>query len=113
MELAAFSRSLQRKTQTKTPSKYPSVERDLAFIMAKKQSAQDLIQVIKKVAGSTLQGVQVMDVFEGGDLDKDQKSVSFRMVLQEESGTLQEDQLMNLQKQIISTAEKKLGVKLR
>ncbi|HAG90957.1 MAG TPA: phenylalanine--tRNA ligase subunit beta [Bdellovibrionales bacterium] len=113
LELAAFSRSLQRKTQTKTPSKYPSVERDLAFIMAKKQSAQDLIQVIKKVAGSTLQGVQVMDVFEGGDLDKDQKSVSFRMVLQEESGTLQEDQLMNLQKQIISTAEKKLGVKLR
>ncbi|NCN95485.1 MAG: hypothetical protein GW917_02055, partial [Bdellovibrionales bacterium] len=76
VEVSSFQRALGRKLNVKTPSKYQSVERDIAFIAPKEQSAHSIIQVIKKVTGAYLQGVTVTDEFVGGDLAEGMKSVS-------------------------------------
>ncbi len=111
--VAPFKRGFSKPLRVKTPAKYQSVERDLTFLVDEHMASSLLIQVIKKAAGSLLQSVVVTDEFRGGDLPSDKKSLSFRMVLQDESGTLKDDQLAAVQSQIIEQAQKKLSVKLR
>src|SRR5690606_9946158 len=84
IELIPFQRTVGKAVRVKTPSKYPSVERDIAFIADEKVSAASIQQVIKKVAGAYLQSLTVTDEFRGGDLPKGSKSISFRMILQDE-----------------------------
>jgi phenylalanyl-tRNA synthetase beta chain len=113
LSLTAFERTLGRTLKARTPSKYQMVERDLAFKVPGDLPSSAVIQVIKKVAGNYLQAVTVTDEFRGGDLGHEVKSLAFRMVLQDENGTLQDKTLLEIQNQIIEQAEKKLSVKLR
>jgi phenylalanyl-tRNA synthetase beta chain len=68
---------------------------------------------IKKAAGTKLQSIDVFDVFEGGNLPADHQSVAYRMIFQDQEGTLNEEQLSALQAQIVSHVEKKLSIKVR
>lgn len=113
MEMSAFERAMTRSVKAQTPAKFQAVERDLTFVTPVDMNAQSVIQVIKKTVGELLQSVTVTDVFQGGDLGADKKSLSFRMIYLDKEGTLSEQKLTELQASLISQVEKKLSVKLR
>ena len=113
IDLRAISRGQPRVIKFKPVSKFPAVERDLAFVLPKSMRAQEVSAEIKKTAGGLLQGVEVFDVFEGGNLPADHISVAYRMIFQDLEGTLSEDKLTSLQAQIVANVEKKLSVKVR
>jgi phenylalanyl-tRNA synthetase beta chain len=113
LDLKALGRGQPRTVKFKPVSKFPSVERDLAFVMPKSARAQDVASEIKKAAGTKLQSIDVFDVFEGGNLPADHLSVAYRMIFQDQEGTLTEEQLTALQAQIVSHVEKKLAIKVR
>ena len=56
------------------PSKFPSIQRDLAFIVSEKLDYIELFKEISKHAGNDLIDVKLFDLFKkGGDLQKNQK----------------------------------------
>jgi phenylalanyl-tRNA synthetase beta chain len=75
--------------------------------------AADVAAEIKKTAGNILQSLEIFDVFEGGNLPEGHVSVAYRMVYQDHEGTLGDERLTGLQKQIVANVEKKFSVKVR
>jgi phenylalanyl-tRNA synthetase beta chain len=113
IDLKALSRGQPRTVKYKSISKFPSVERDLAFVLPKTMLATEVANEIKKQSGPLLQSIDIFDVFEGGNLPADHVSVAYKMVFQDMEGTLTEEKLTALQSQIVSGVEKKLHVKVR
>lgn len=112
-DLKALSRGQPRQVKFKPVSKFPAVERDIAFLLPKSMRAADVAQEIKKTAGPLLQSLDIFDVFSGDSLPEGFVSVAYRMVYQDLEGTLGEERLTALQNQIVANVEKKLAVKVR
>ncbi len=113
IDLKALSRGQPRTVKFKPVSKFPAVERDLAFVLPKAMRATDVSAEIKKTSGPLLQTIDIFDVFEGGSLPEGHVSVAYRMIFQDLEGTLNEEKLTSLQNQIVTNVQKKLNVKVR
>jgi phenylalanyl-tRNA synthetase beta chain len=113
LDIKALSRGQPRTVKFKSVSKFPAVERDLAFVLPKTLAAGQVAAEIKKTAGALLQSIDVFDVFTGGNLPEGHSSVAYRMVFQDLEGTLNDEKLTALQAQIVANVEKKLNVKVR
>lgn len=89
------------------------MERDLAFVMPKTLSAQEVVTAVKKSGGQQLTSVRVFDVFEGASVGENMKSVAFRLVYQDANATLTDEQINGLQKKVIDDVLKKLSIQVR
>lgn len=101
------------KLKYKDINKYPSINKDMAFIMDKKISSEEVIRVIKKAGGKLLTNVEVFDVYEGENIGLDNKSIAFNLTFEDYSKTLTDEEVMEVFNNIISNVESKLNVKLR
>jgi len=110
LDLEKVFESVKPGFKVSTPSKFPAVERDLAFIVPADVPVQNVLAEIKKAAGPVLTDVGVFDVFQ---LDPEKRSIAFRMWLQDTNGTLTEDALTGLQSKVIDGVAKKLGLTIR
>ena len=96
---------LQKSEATRPPfkklSSFPVVERDLSFLLPRDFPAEDIAKGLKKRAGALCSAVKVFDVYEGEQkLNKGERAVAFRLILQSDTKTLTEDTLNKLQKKL-------------
>ncbi|MCB0413806.1 MAG: phenylalanine--tRNA ligase subunit beta, partial [Bdellovibrionales bacterium] len=108
----ALLKNYPRKFKFSPLSKFPAVERDLAFLLPHQMEAGEVIKVIEKVS-PLVQSVAVFDVFSGSGVADGMSSVAFKIKIQDDTKTLEEDFLTGLQKQIIAEVERRLSVKVR
>ena len=94
-------------------SDYQKSERDFAFIINKNFKSQELVNIIKSVDNKLIQSVRVFDVFEGENMPEGKKSIAVNVTIQSEEKTLNENDLDNINKLIISSVESKSGAKIR
>lgn len=94
-------------------SKFPSVERDFAFIMPKSLRVEEVLKSIQQLGQGLLVQSEVFDVYEGEKLEVGKKSVAIRVVFQDKNATLQEEQITGLQKKIVDGLSQQFGVTLR
>lgn len=118
--VAIFEVGFKAFANAKTPlhhyrgfSRFPSVTRDLSLVMPKALPAGDVMNVIRDSAGELLRSVIVFDQFEGGNLEKAQKSVSFRMLFQDRNGTLQDELVQGRVQSILDSVKQKWGLETR
>ena len=95
------------------PSKFPSMHRDLAFIVSEKLDYIELSEEITKHAGKDLIDIKLFDLFRGGDLQKNQKSLAFRLTWQSTKGTLEDSYIDSAIDKIVKNSKSKFGAKLR
>jgi phenylalanyl-tRNA synthetase beta chain len=69
-------------------SKYPSVRRDLAFVVADEVSWAALADTVRGAAGPALKDLRLFDRYQGRGVEKGFKSLAMGLILQEESRTL-------------------------
>ena len=86
-------------------SRFPTVRRDLAVLVARKTPVGQLVAAARDSAGPVLREVIVFDIFEGGHIDAAQKSVALGLILQETSRTLTDDDV----EKIVSGVVERLG----
>ncbi len=101
LDLEKVMRGQPRLAKAKAISKFPAVTRDFSFVLSKDRKVSEVIQKIKKIGGKVLQTVDVFDEFTGGQLENDDRSVSFRLTYQDMDGTLDEKRLIQLQKDML------------
>jgi len=94
-------------------SDFQKSERDFAFIINKNFKSQELVNIIKSVDDKLIKLVRVFDVFEGENIPEGKKSLAVNVTIQSEEKTLDENDLDNINKLIISSVETKSGAKIR
>lgn len=107
---------LLNKQETKTYqsiSKYPSVERDLAFLMPKDMSVKNVIELMQQTLKKYLVDVYVFDVYQGEHVSPEHKSVAFRMILNDEASTLTNEDVDKLIKKVIHRCQFELKLEIR
>jgi phenylalanyl-tRNA synthetase beta chain len=77
-------------------SKFPAVTRDLAFVVDHAVTAQEIVDALgteqrANPACSTLQAIVLFDEYQGKGLGENEKSLAFRLTLQDTQTTLQDD----------------------
>ena len=82
------------KLKYKEAFKYPSISKDMAYILDRNILVDDIIKTIKKTAGKILQEVDVFDVYEGENIDSNKKSVAFKLVFNGLDRTLTDEEVM-------------------
>lgn len=97
----------------KEVSKYPSINKDLAFIVKKDVSSNEISEVIKKSGGRLLTNIEVFDVYTGEKVENDEKSVAYALTFNDHTKTLKEEEVNTLFEKIIKDVESKLNAKLR
>ncbi len=100
----------------KAPYKYSDFqksERDFAFIVDKNIKVQDLINIILSVDENIIKSVNVFDVYEGGNIPSDKKSIAINVILQSSDKALDDKDLDYINNLIISEVEKQSGAKIR
>ena len=110
-----LSKLLAKKTgnmKFKEISKYPSISKDLAIVVDKKVSADEIGKVIKKAAGSLLTNIEIFDVYEGAGISKGKKSIAYSLSFGTLDRTLTDEEINNIMDKIIE-ALSKFGAELR
>jgi len=97
----------------KTPSKFPGVELDLAFVVDQTVSAQSLMDSIKHSGGALLSEVLVFDVYQGENIPSHKKSLAFRLNFLSSDRTLQESEVTASKDNIIKALSEKFQAQIR
>ena len=97
----------------KEASKYPEIEKDVAFIVKKDISSETIINIIKRSGGRLLANVEVFDLYNGENINRDEKSIAFKLTFSDIDRTLTEKEVMEIFNKIIIDVTNKLDAKLR
>ena len=103
----------QKKSNVYEPiSKFPTVKRDLSFVVEKNVVFKDIKDVIQKSGGKLLSGLQLFDIYEDKKLGNN-KSLAFSLEFSSFDKTLTDEEINPIIGKIVKNLEKELNVQLR
>lgn len=108
-----FEQEKINEIKAKEISKFPSIIKDLAFVVDKKMQSETIINKIKKAGGRLLTNISLFDIYEGENIDKDSKSMAYSLTFSDPAKTLSDEEVNLLFNKIIDEVTKKLNIKLR
>ena len=79
----------------KEPSKYPSIEKDVAFLIDRNINSLEIEKMIKKYSSRLLKDINVFDVYLGDNIAKDKKSIAFKLTYLDDNKTLTDNEVMD------------------
>ncbi len=112
LDPAALAGCPRAASHYQAPSRLPPALCDLAFVAKYELSTDVLLEAIRKSGPKTLASVEPFDVFRGGALGKDERSVAFHLTFRAKDRTLSEDDLSRARERIVKGVEQ-LGARLR
>ncbi len=101
------------KMKYKEISKFPSVKKDLAIVVDKTITSEEIMQNIKKAGGSSLSKIEVFDVYTGKGIDEGKKSMAYSLTFERMDRTLTDEEINETLNKIIEMLGKKIGAELR
>lgn len=103
----------RQQSQIKTPSKFPSVRRDLAILVADTIDWQTIAQTIRQTAGKRLADMWLFDVYQGNKIPAGKRSLAFALIWQDQDQTLEDDTVRQATDQIVQTLVQTFNAQLR
>ena len=94
-------------------SDFQKSERDFAFVLDKDFKVQKLIEIISNIDKDLIKTVKVFDLYVGGNIPEEKKSIALNVTIQSSEKTLNDEDLERVNQLIISTVESKTGAKIR
>ena len=90
-------------------SKYPSISKDVAFIVNKNITNEEIINEIKKVEGKLLNNIELFDVYDLGN----KRSLAYNLIFSNKDNTLQDEIVMPIFEKIINEIKNKFNCEIR
>ena len=97
----------------KESSKYPSIIKDVAFVVDKSIQSGTIVDLIKKSGGRLLTDIQVFDVYTGENVKENEKSIAYTLTFMDETKTLSDEEVMQVFNKIIEYVTTKLNCSVR
>ena len=94
-------------------SRFPPVTRDIALVVAEKQRHGDLLEAMNSVRTEVVREIRLFDVYRGKGVPEGQKSLAFRVVMQDTAKTLTDEDADTAMSRLVSAATERFGAKLR
>jgi phenylalanyl-tRNA synthetase beta chain len=94
-------------------SRFPSVTRDLALLVAREQPVGPLLAALRSGAADMVSDIRLFDLYQGKGLPEGQKSLAFRIVMQHTERTLEDAEVEAGVAELIEMARKQFGAILR
>ena len=101
------------KMKYKEISKFPSVKKDVAFVIDRNIVSKDIEKVIKNAGGSLLTEIEVFDVYTGPNVPNDKKSIAYSLTFADNKKTLTDEEVNNLMQKVMDNVCKKFGAEIR
>lgn len=94
-------------------SRYPSVSRDLAFVINKDIPVKDLLRSIRMIGKSLVRDAVVFDVYEGEHVEEGKKSVAISVTYMSDDHTLKDNEIIDMEDKIKFELTKTYKAELR
>ena len=101
------------KMKYKEFSKFPSIKKDVAFIVDKELESEKIEKQIKKSAGNLLSNIEVFDVYTGEHVPEGKKSIAYSLTFTDSKKTLTDDEVTGIFNKIIADVSKVLSAEIR
>jgi phenylalanyl-tRNA synthetase beta chain len=95
------------------PSPFQPVERDFAFVVDDKVTADAVVRAAKLADRTLIDDVSVFDVYAGGAMGEGKKSVAVAVRIQPRDATLTDTEIEALAAKIVAAVTKATGATLR
>jgi phenylalanyl-tRNA synthetase beta chain len=94
-------------------SRFPAVIRDIALVVDQHLPVQALNDVLVEAALPIVRDIQLFDVYQGKGLEQNQKSLAYRIVMQDTQKTLEDAEVEAAVGRLVDAASRVLGAALR
>jgi phenylalanyl-tRNA synthetase beta chain len=111
--LTAATRRNRWQPAFKPYATVPAAERDLALVVPRSTQASALLQTIRKAGKPLLEHAELIDRYEGSQLENDTCSQTFRLRYRDPQRTLTDEQVEQAHAAVRSALEKQCGATLR
>ena len=101
------------KMKFKEISKYPEISKDLAIVIDRNISADEIAKLIKKAAGALLTKIEIFDVYQGINIPKNKRSIAYSLSFGTMDRTLTDEEINNIMSKVIETLQNKIDAELR
>jgi phenylalanyl-tRNA synthetase beta chain len=96
-----------------TPSRHPSVHRDLAVVVPLETTAAEVESAIRRHAGALLRAITLFDIYRGRPLQDSEKSLAYRLTLRDEERTLTEGEVESVVGAVVAGLASDVGAHVR
>ncbi|MEN8129202.1 MAG: phenylalanine--tRNA ligase subunit beta [Pseudomonadota bacterium] len=111
IELAILNRG--RVAHFQPLSRFPVIRRDIAIVVDRGTTADQVRRCIASIHIDALQECQIFDVYSGKRVAENLKSLALGLILQDLSRTLTDKEVDEMVSRIVSRLERELGASLR
>lgn len=109
-KLFEYSKEIKRYEKI---SKYPMVERDIAFVIDKGVESQAILDVIKENGSEYLKFVNLFDVYSGSQIEEGKVSLAYKIGFQSNEFTLKDEIVKETFENIVKGLESNFDIDLR
>jgi phenylalanyl-tRNA synthetase beta chain len=113
IDLEAFLAHAVLEPRFVPPPRYPSVRRDISFVVDVGIQAAEVDTVIRKAGGPLLEEVEVFDIYTGPPIPEGRRNLAYSLTFRSPDRTLTTDEVGEAMKAITRALEKGLGAKIR
>lgn len=103
-DLATVVEASRKGITFRPVTKFPSVTRDIAMLVAEQVTNQEIVRTIQAAAGRFLTNVELFDVYQGANIEAGYKSVAYTLSFENPEATLTDEEI----NQAMSKVEKAL-----
>ena len=100
-------------TKYKEISKFPGIEKDVAFVVDKDVKSENIEAVIKSAGGKMLKNIEVFDVYTGENLEKGKKSYAYNLKFENPERTLSDEEVTTVFEKIMDKVCSEIGAEIR
>ena len=100
MNLESLLGAKVSETKMSPISRFPSVSRDLAFVLDANISAGEVIKTIKTVGRGLVNNCEVFDVYQGTGIADGKKSMALSVTYRKDDGTLTDKEIGDIEDKI-------------
>ena len=94
-------------------SKYPQVRNDISLLISEDIAVGDVIEYVEALKVEDLKEVFVFDIFQGGSIEKNEKSISLCLIYRRISSTLSGEESAQKTHEIVNSLCEKFNARLR
>jgi len=95
------------------PSRFPSTFRDSAMLLPEATPVADVLACVTAVKAAELEGVELFDLYTGGNIPAGEKSIAIRVRYGSRERTLTDEEVTQLHQRVTAALQKKLNVSFR
>ena len=94
-------------------SKFPSIRRDLAIVVNKESTIDNIALIVKKEVGDLLYDFLIFDIYSGKGIDLGKKSVALGLILNHPSRTLVDEEIHVIMEKLMCSLKANIGAEIR